>query len=172
MGRTCPVCVATGQVHCLRAAAVYSGLAKELVGRLKFSGSQSAAREMAALLVPLLPTDRSWLIMPVPTATRRVRSRGYDQARLLAREVSLHTGLPYAECLVRSGQTHQVGASRERRLWQLQDSFRATGPAKIRGRHILLIDDVVTTGATLEAAARTLRMYGAVRIEAAVFCVA
>jgi predicted amidophosphoribosyltransferase len=75
--------------------------------------------------------------------------------------------LSYADCLRRSGQTHQVGASRDRRLEQLQAAFRVKDlrPADT----IILVDDVLTTGATLEAAAITLKQAGACTVEAAVF---
>jgi ComF family protein len=145
-------------------------MAKELVGRLKFYGAQAAAKQMTARLLPVLPAEA--LIVPVPTANKRVRGRGYDQAKLLARELSRQSRLPYLDCLVRSGHTHQVGSSRQQRQQQLRGAFRIIDPAKIRGCCILLVDDVVTTGATLEAAAQTLGIAGADRIEAAVFCAA
>jgi ComF family protein len=145
-------------------------LAKLLVTKLKFEGAQAAAREMAVLLKPLMPTDA--VIVPVPTATGRVRGRGYDQAKLLARALSRETRLPCLDCLVRRGQTHQVGASRAERQRQLHGAFRPRKLDQIRGKHIVLVDDVVTTGATLETAARVLRQSGVARVEAAVFCAA
>jgi len=169
---TCTGCLTASHLYRVRAGASYSGVAKELVGQLKFAGAQAAAERMALRLRSSLDLDRTVLIVPVPTATSRVRGRGYDQAKLLARELSRQTRLPYLNGLVRSGHTHQVGASRERRQRQLQDAFRVRDPSKMRDRNILLIDDVVTTGATLEVAARVLQAAGAARIEAVVFCAA
>jgi ComF family protein len=153
----------------MKAAAAYEGLAKELVAKLKFNGAQTAAREMAVLLRPFVPKEES-IIIPVPTATGRVRGRGYDQAKLLARALSRETRLPYLDCLVRQGQTHQVGSSREQRLLQLQHSFRLKRAGLVRSKRILLIDDVVTTGSTMEAAAAIMHEAGAIRIEALAFC--
>lgn len=169
---TCADCAGSSPLYRVRAAAPYGGTAKELVSRLKFSGAQAASSAMAECLAPFLKTGRGTIIVPVPTAAGRIRGRGYDQARLLARRLSLRTHRAYMDCLARSGQTHQVGASRSQRLHQLHGAFRVRSTSHIRGRNLLLIDDVVTTGATLEAAARTLQAAGAARIEAAAFCAA
>jgi ComF family protein len=152
----------------------YAGRAKELVAMLKFSGAQAVARQMSALMAQLLNAVQTSgaVIVPVPTATGRVRRRGYDQARLLARGLARHTGLVALDCLARSGQMHQVGMRRERRLEQLQGAFRVRRPAAVHGRHVILVDDVVTTGATLEAAALALHDTGAGRVEAVTFCAA
>jgi ComF family protein len=127
---------------------------------------------MAALMEPLKTPVDDTLVVPVPTATGRVRRRGYDQARLLARDLSRRTGLPRIDCLARSGQTHQVGAGRERRLEQLRQAFRVRRAGAVCGRRILLVDDVVTTGASLESSARALLAAGAGRVEAITFCAA
>jgi ComF family protein len=109
------------------------------------------------------------LLVPVPTASSHVRRRGYDQAKLITRLVAAQTGLHYTDCLIRTGQSRQVGASRRQRLEQLQHAYRTTEHKLIKAAHIILIDDVVTTGATLEAAAGALRRAGASRIDAVVF---
>lgn len=166
---TCPDCAVVSSLFGVRAGTRYSGVAKELVARLKFSGAQAATRPIAARLLPFLSPGHALVVMPVPTATSRVRGRGYDQAKLLAREMSRQAKLPYLDCLVRRGQTHQVGSSRDQRLLQLQGAFRVASPQKVRGKHILLIDDVLTTGATLEEAAKLLKAHGAAQVQAMVF---
>jgi predicted amidophosphoribosyltransferase len=71
--------------------------------------------------------------------------------------------------LARRGQSRQVGARRMQRTTQLVDAFHPIRPSLIQGAHILLVDDIVTTGASLEAAARVLKQAGAKRIDAVVF---
>jgi ComF family protein len=152
----------------VRVGTIYDGSLKELVWRLKFHGARSACKVMAERLAPLLPESGLYLV-PVPTATSRVRRRGYDQAKLLARELSKLSGLPYLDCLARTGQAHQVGASRTVRLQQLAKAYRIKKPTLIVDADLLLVDDVVTTGATLEAATRVLRAGGARHVDAIVY---
>lgn len=149
-------------------AAVYEGPPKEMVWRLKFHGARKASHLMAAHMARQV-VDADAYLVPVPTATSRVRQRGYDQAKLLARELSRQTRLPYLDCLMRGGQAHQVGASRTQRLQQLAKAYRLKKAALVRGADIILVDDVITTGATLEAAAKVLRVAGARHVDAIVY---
>lgn len=166
---TCSGCRLTGRLYRVQSGTAYSGIAKELVWKMKFSGAQTASRRMAERLLPLLNGGSKPLVIPVPTATNRVRGRGYDQAKLLAREISRQGRLSYLDCLVRNGRTHQVGASRQQRLSQLKSAFRVSNLEKFHNADVLLVDDVLTTGATLEAAATILAIHGAARISAIVF---
>ena len=151
------------------AAASYDTVAKDLVWQLKFQGAQAAATIMAERMACLIKPAGQRFIVPVPTATGRVRQRGYDQAKLLARQLARRGRLPYLDCLQRQGQAHQVGASRHRRQSQLQTAFRLKQGYNVHGYQVILVDDVLTTGATLEAAAALLRTVGAARIDAVVF---
>lgn len=141
----------------------YEGLSKELLWALKFDRAQAAAdiisRKLAEAYGDITPADA--LIVPVPTATKRVRARGYDQAVLIARSYARHTGCRYAPLLVRHGSQEQKGADREQRRSQLAEAYTLKQPHKIAGRRIILIDDVVTTGASFEMAATTLKSAGA-----------
>lgn len=166
---TCPKCRKQSKLSRVKVATIYSGLAKELVWKLKFSGAQAAAKSMAIKMKQQIETNINLIVVPVPTATIRVRQRGYDQAVLLAKELAKQTGLKYVSCLSRTNQAHQVGAGRTQRIKQLSDAFRVTKPNQIPAAHILLIDDVITTGATLESAALILKKAGAKRIDALVF---
>lgn len=145
-------------------------MAREVVHRTKYERAQAGARVMAMLSSPLLTgVVQTALLVPAPTASRRVRQRGYDQAVLFARELSKTTGLTTSRLLARQGQAHQVGAGRADRLRHLRNAFRSTRPEAVKGKHVILVDDVLTTGATLEMAAKELRRAGAQRVDALVF---
>ena len=166
---TCSKCRKQSKLTCVKVSTIYSGLAKDLVWKLKFSGAQAAAKSMANIMSQQIESSRNMIIVPVPTATSRVRQRGYDQAVLLAKELAKQTGLKYVSCLSRTNQAHQVGAGRSQRIKQLSDAFRATKLELIADAQILIIDDVITTGATLESAALILKKAGAKRVDALVF---
>ena len=109
------------------------------------------------------------LIVPVPLSRRRLLWRRFNQSALLAQEVSRATGLPWSPSVfVRSRATsQQVGLTREQRRLNVRNAFAV--PARhrpaVEGRNLLLIDDVITTGATIEAAARSLVAAGANRVD-------
>jgi ComF family protein len=148
----------------------YGSIAKKLVQKFKFERARAAARPMAELMAETLPFfDRNILVVHVPTSTRRQRQRGYDQAELLAREIAQQINKPHKAALARHGHSRQVGASRSERLEQLNEAFRVKNQKLVQNAHILLVDDITTTGATLETAAQVLRQNGARQIDAVVF---
>ena len=153
----------------VRAATIYDSFAKDLVLALKFHGAREAAGVMARQMAPLTANSEQSVIVPVPTSTKRVRQRGFDQSDLIARELSKLTGIKMLRCLRRYGHSRQVGMSREQRLEQLSSSFRLAKEVNFSGRRVILVDDVTTTGATLEAAAGVIRIAGPDYIEAVVF---
>jgi ComF family protein len=164
-GVTCKIC--SGPLASVNAATPYEAHAKDMLWLLKSSGAQAVARTMAQVMAPLVPAN--CLLVPVPTATSRVRQRGYDQAEVLAKQLSRLTGAHVAAALRRTGQTQQVGATREQRKHQLSTAFYVSKPYMVHGQAVLLIDDVMTTGASLEAAAQVLLQSGATRVEALTF---
>jgi ComF family protein len=154
-------------------AVSYSGQAKDLVWRLKYDGAQAAAAIMAEMMANHIGANRKQtVIVPVPTTTARIRQRGYDQATLIAHELSRLTGVPVVAGLGREGRAHQVGASRQQRQSQLRGAFRARNTARLHGKRVLLVDDVLTTGATFEAATQTLLAAGVTDINELAFAAA
>lgn len=167
--RTCKGCRSSSALFSVRPATVYDGLAKEAVRKLKYERLR-AASETIAMRLAELPYEPDELLVHVPTATSRVRQRGYDQAGLVARALARRTGLARATLLSRLGQQRQVGKTRQQRKSQMRELFVLTGsPANTK---IVLVDDVITTGATLEACAAVLKAAGAKRVRAVVFAAA
>ena len=153
----------------VRSATIYEAVAKDLIWKLKSSGAQSAAKIMAQRMKPLVLDSKSVFIVPVPTAPSRVRQRGYDQAELIAHQLARQTGQRLLKCLSRTSQIHQVGSTIEQRHTQTAGVYKVIRPNRIKGAHVCLVDDVVTTGSTLQAAARVLEQAGASKIDAVVF---
>jgi ComF family protein len=151
------------------APVAYSGPARDLVRALKFRGAVRLADAMAAQIVANVPPgfveDRT--AVPVPLHARRLRSRGYNQAAAIAEALSERAGLPVLPCLVRSGPSiTQVGRDRAERRAGPAGSIHVDGVAPDR---VLLVDDVVTTGATLGACRDTLIARGVLDVAAVCF---
>lgn len=168
--RTCANCRRTSKLFSVAARTRYDSIGEELVKKLKFEHSTAGARDVARELTALVPDTKDLIITHLPTATSRVRERGFDQAKLIAKRLSTDAGLPYTVFLARSGGARQVGASRNERFAHTSGMFRIRHQQLLTGATILLIDDVITTGASLESAARTLRANGAKRVYGLVFC--
>jgi LSD1 subclass zinc finger protein len=142
----------------------YEGPARVLVGALKFRGALALADLMAAQIAagapPLLLASAT--LVPVPLHPARRRARGFDQAERLARALAKRTDRPELACLRRTGAaTRQVGAGRDQRLQTGRIDLELAAPAPAIA---LLVDDVHTTGATLDSCARFLLAAGARRV--------
>jgi ComF family protein len=138
------------------APVAYQGAARELVRALKFRSAQAVAAAMAAPIAAGAPADllRGATLVPVPLPPDRTRRRGYNQAAVLARAVAYRTGVPICECLARTrSRGTQVGRGRAQRLEAVAGSVRLCGEPPPRP---LLVDDVITTGATVAACAAVL----------------
>ena len=176
LSRTCERCRSSAPRH-VWVATHYENAAKRLVQIYKFGHQRVAVDSLSLLMMTSLLDFNSigdlqvldYLIVPVPTATSRVRQRSFDHSALLARQLGHNLKLQYINALARLGQSRQLGSARPRRLTQLDGKFIVRYPRLIAGRNILLVDDVVTTGATLKAATKALRAGGAARVDALVF---
>ncbi|MBI5137816.1 MAG: ComF family protein [Nitrospirae bacterium] len=132
-------------------------------GRTGLAPALAARLDPSALPAPFLGVD---LVAPVPLHPRRLRERGFNQAGRLARAVAARLGVAVADdLLARHGAaTSQVGLSRARRLENVRGVFRVPRPQRVAGRTVLLVDDVMTTGATAHACAAALVRAGARRV--------
>ncbi|PIU08019.1 MULTISPECIES: ComF family protein [Methylobacterium] len=158
-----------------RAVALYEGAARDLVHRLKYGDRLDLAGPMGRMMAASgrqLLTDAD-LVVPVPLHRWRLWRRRFNQAALLARTVAASAGKPFdTGALERVKATRpQVGLTRAGRAANLQGAFRVPERARARlaGRRVLLVDDVSTTGATGNAAARALLRGGAASVDLLTF---
>jgi ComF family protein len=133
----------------------YGGVARDLVQALKFRGALPLADLMAAQLAAGLPAElrRGERVVPVPPHPGRHRRRGFDPAGAIAAAFARRLDLPLSPCLRRGGGRRQVGARRAERRDPRRLAVSLRAPP---GERVLLVDDVHTTGATLDACARVL----------------
>ncbi|MEO5641153.1 MAG: ComF family protein [Sphingomicrobium sp.] len=166
---TCAGCLARPPLIArTRAAVAYGDVARSLAVRLKYGRKIALAKAMARYMAPLLgdlPPDA--LLTPVPLHRRRVAARGFNQSLLIAREIGRLRGIEVAPRLLRRTRATPPlkGMSFSQRRKTVAGAFALRRKAGATGRTIVLIDDVLTTGSTAEACARTLARDGAARIE-------
>jgi len=152
-----------------RSAGIYQGDLRSAIAKMKFQGerwiSRPLARLMAGAATAFLPVD---LVVPIPLEPGSRVRRGYNQALDLARELSPIIEVPVMDLLVREKRyAHQAELGRSMRWRNLTESMGPKTEINLRGQKILLVDDVTTTGATLDEAARVLKGMGAEKV----FCV-
>jgi ComF family protein len=152
-----------------RSFGLYMAELSRVIQELKFHGR----RNLIGLLAPLLAGAcfDSWskeefdLVVPVPLHPKRKRERGFNQSELLARSLARHIAVPYGNVLLRVRSTlPQVGLADAQRRENVRKAFRCYKPQQVLKSRILLIDDVMTTGATVASAAQTLMEAGAWRV--------
>lgn len=145
-----------------------TGALEGAINQLKFHHAKDTARPLASLLdecLPILPYDIE--VVPIPTVRSHIRQRGYDQAELIARHFTVLRGLPLRRYLQRVTNTTQHIVGKSERHQQAKQAFTLNvrgdkGQMRPMGKKILLVDDIVTTGATLQAAAEVLTKAGAI----------
>lgn len=166
-GKTCTRCLPSSALSGVLVASHYDGAVKELIGQLKFQHVVQASHVLAELISPLL-TSKFEVVISVPAAPSRYRARGYNQAELIAKSIARNSSLPYLQPLVRLGNARQLGQSRLTRIEQMNQAFALKRNAQVLNARILLVDDVLTTGATMNACAAQLKQAGAKSVWGAV----
>ena len=164
----CGPCLAHPPSHDgVRAAVCYGGVASDIAVRLKHGRRIGLAKLMAQAMARHVPPERG-LMVPIPLHRWRLWSRGFNQSMLMARELKRLTGQPInPDVLVRQKQTPMLGGlGAKERANVMRGVFKVPAEARpiVRDAHILLIDDVYTSGATANAAALALKRAGAARV--------
>lgn len=160
MGQTCSECQAQTALAGVSVAAYYEGAVKEMILQLKFHRARTAREAAAKLVSGALPEGLEVdVVTAVPVSAPRYRERGYNQSELIAKRVARVLGAPYRQLLGRQGSAHQLGTDRRTRFHQVSGAFFAV--RDVPGQRVLVVDDVLTTGATLSECAVTLAGAGA-----------
>ena len=170
----CPVCAAgKSELDWIRSACVYDDASKQAMLPFKHGGKiQYACFMSRAMMWALRDVEiDADIIMPVPLATRRLFKRGYNQATLLARPIARATGIKIDHDSVRRKYRDDMGHKTAReRAENIRGVFSIVRPNKIRGKKILLVDDVMTSGATFSELKRVLIRAGAAAVYGVTFC--
>jgi ComF family protein len=169
----CEACIRKPRAFCTaRAAGLYTGALRETIHLLKYRGKIVLAPPLGRLLwetfVASGRAEQTELVVPVPLHPRRMRHRGFNQAYLLVRRWPLTGGFPAVErsALIRQRWTQpQTGLGRRMRVDNIKNAFRVPEASLVKDRQILLVDDVLTTGATVEECAHALLRAGAKRVD-------
>lgn len=166
---TCGACSARPpRIDRTRAAVAYDEIPRAIAIRLKYGRKVALARTMARYIAPLAEEEReSRLLVPVPLHRSRLWNRGFNQSALIARSLSRRLGIasdPFA--LIRTRKTPPLkGMSIAQRRRAVAGAFAVPDAARVKGKTVILVDDVLTSGSTADACAKALRRAGAARIE-------
>ncbi|HJX12646.1 MAG TPA: ComF family protein [Dehalococcoidales bacterium] len=169
-GASCPGCIEEpADIDGIRAPFLFDGAIRRAVHELKYRNLRALVPALARFLNDYLAENPlpAEVLVPVPLHPRRLRERGYNQSALLARELGKLTGLPVVERgFVRhryvSPQARSADVNERRR--NVAGAFAGTSPEGLEGRQVLLIDDVSTSGTTLNACAGVLKSAGAASV--------
>ena len=168
----CGACIINPPVYTqARAVGLYQGVLRLLIHGMKYRGIYGLAQPLGRLLLQHFPTCwgtmRPDLLLPVPLHRSKLRTREFDQAFALARHLGRGLDIPVqADMLIRQRPTlSQVGLSAAERRRNVRGAFRVRQPYACAGKALLLIDDVYTTGATVQECAACLQRAGATRVD-------
>ena len=146
----------------------YAGTLRKLIHLFKYGKVESLALPLSQFLGRAIPLDQEFdMVIGMPMHWRKQWQRGFNQAQLLAQPIAKRYGLKVSSNLTRPRYTQsQAGLSEAERRENLKGSFAVRKPHRLRGKRVLLIDDVFTTGATLRAASAVLKAAGAAHVTA------
>lgn len=150
------------------AAIPYDGKWRKTIQQLKFKNQGWLATPLAELMVATLGNQELDLVLPVPLHQERLRARGFNQASLLGREVARSTGLIFNDVLLKRviATPHQSGLGQRKRASNVRNAFQIDDGGILRGKRILLVDDIMTSGATLIECSKVLHQGGAKTVTA------
>ena len=175
---TCGQCREEFSLSRVRGLGLYVPPFDKLIHAFKYSGKTKVGELLGQAMAALVQQDEvlstADAVCPIPLHPARLRERGFNQSLLLAAAISMSTRIPLAEFLARTKNTatQTLKTSPEARLKNLAGAFRLRPDADVRGRKVLLVDDVMTTGATLDQAAQELLKGGAVSVPGVVIAAA
>lgn len=153
-----------------RSAARYRGILRDVLHDFKYNGQVHLAADMAELLYQCAKThytDEMFdAVLPVPLAPGKERARGFNQAAMLAKRLARRTGISYAAGCVKRVRVArpQVELNAAQRRRNVRGIFEVKEPGWVKGKRLLLVDDVMTTGATVDEVSRMLKNAGAARV--------
>lgn len=166
----CRDCLKSGRIfYMARSAGPYEGDLKGAVQRLKYSGRRDLAGHLSGMMFQSVENNRYYrkaqVIAPVPLSPGRLRQRGFNQAELLAFGLAGKMAVPVLPLLRKVKETSpQTSLNRAGRKENLLGAFQLSDPAAVRGKTVLVVDDVITTGTTLNIVSETLVRGGAATV--------
>ena len=154
------------------------GMVQEMIHQIKYRGQTNIAyrlgKRYGEILIRCTETRDLTYIVPVPLHKKRIRARGFNQSKYFADGLSSALGVPAAPHLITriKDTSSQTTKSRKERLQTMEGAFKLNSRQDLRGQHILLVDDVLTTGSTLEAVAQTLMKVSPLKVSFATIALA
>jgi len=156
--------------HCAVSCYLSRDVVRDFIHRFKYNGHYYLRHQLAEWLGATfaderIATRRADFLVPVPLHSARLREREFNQADVLARLLALRSGLPVRACLQRIRYTStQTRLDRDERMENLRGAFRVPQNQSVQGHHLILVDDVLTTGSTVDECARVLCQAGAASV--------
>ena len=167
-GEICEVCKSNYKLTQLTSVGWYDSDLKRAVYAYKFDGKRGGAKPLARLLVSVASIQVDAVVGYIPTTAVHIRERGFDHAKLLAQTFAAQMSLPCIATLARTNNHRQLGSSKKVRQSTIAGTFVPVHAGMYKNKHVVIIEDVITTGSTLREAAQVLLTAGANSVSALV----